>query len=237
MDWHIDAFEQFDVSLSNVQKQQFEQYEHELIDWNTNRFNLTAITEPEQIHIRHFYDSLSILRDFSLDAGDKLIDIGSGAGFPGLPIAIARPDLKITVMDATGKRVRFLQHIIDTLALSNANAIQMRAEDAGRDRNHRAQYDIVTARAVARLPILLEYMIPLAKVEAFCVAMKGSSVYDEVDDSAKALRTLNAKVIDITEVHIPVIDHIHYLAIIEKVKHTPKAYPRNAGTPSREPIQ
>jgi 16S rRNA (guanine527-N7)-methyltransferase len=171
-----------------------------------------------------------------IEAGMQVIDIGTGAGFPGLPLHIVFTDLKTTLLESTGKKVRFLDHLIAALKLQGVRAVQMRAEEAGQDTEHRGRYDLVLARAVARLPALAEYMLPLAKIGGQCVAMKGETARQEVDDALNAIEILGGGVKTIEAVQLPGVDDTHYLIVIEKLAQTPKAYPRNPGTPTRKPL-
>lgn len=225
----------FNVALTDAQVQQFAVYAAQLLDWNT-RVNLTAITDPQEVMVRHFLDSLSLASVIGFESGDKLIDVGTGAGFPGLALAIAYPQIQVTLLEATAKKLTFCQHIADTLHLRNVKMLHARAEEAGQMQQHRAQYDVVTARAVARLPILLEYLLPLAKVNGMCIAMKGATAPTEVADSDKALATLGGDVQPLVSIHLPDVEDVHYLVTTIKRKSTPRTYPRKAGTPAREPL-
>lgn len=223
----------FGVTLDDTQIAQFTRYAHDLADWNT-RMNLTGITAPDEVRVRHFLDSLSIAP--YIQDGAYIADIGTGAGFPGLPVAIAFPKVRVTLIDATGKKITFLDHIVQTLGLTNVNTLKARAEEAGHISHHRAKYNLVLARAVARLPGLVEYMLPLARVGGRCIAMKGDTAQTEAGDSKRALQILGGKVTEIVPVTLPEHDQTHYLVVIEKTDTTPKGYPRNPGTPTRDPL-
>ncbi len=230
------AMDLFGVPLSPEQVQQFDDYAKSLAGWNAHT-NLTAIIEPDAVRVRHFLDSLSLAGITDFNRPQRLIDIGTGAGFPGLPLAIAYEKLHVTVMDSTGKKVRFLQHVIDALKLTNARAIQARAEEAGQDAEHRATYDVVTARAVARLPALLEYMLPLAKVGGVCVAMKGITAEEEANSAAPAMNMLGGTLSRIEAVQLPGVDEAHNLVVVKKAANTPSSYPRRPGIPTKHPLE
>lgn len=225
----------FNIELSAEMSATFDRYAAELLDWNT-RLNLTSITDPYEVRIKHFLDALSLLSLPDLPAEAKVIDVGTGAGLPGLALGIVRPGWQITLMDATGKKVDFLSHVIQTLQLPNVRAIKMRAEEAGQHAQHRAQYDLVVARAVARLPILLEYLLPLGKVGGLCIAMKGETAQAERDDSTYALQVLGGEVTTIHPIKLPEVENTHYLVTIRKTKKTPAEYPRRSGLPSKNPL-
>lgn len=207
-------------------------YKNELLEWN-KKVNLTGITDPVEVDIKHFEDSLSILQAIP-ESAHTLIDVGSGAGFPGLPIAIARPDIRVTLMESIGKKVHFLEHIRETLGLKNVDIEQVRAEEAGQHPDHREHYDIGVARAVARLPILCEYILPFVKVGGVMIAQK--IVNDEEIESARnAIRLFGGKL----EKIIPVTltdGSLRHLVIIKKVAPTPTDFPRKAGVPAQDPI-
>lgn len=225
----------FDLELSDEQAAQFGTFARLLYEWN-ERMNLTKIIEPDEVRVRHFLDSLSIVSVIGFDDGDKLIDVGTGAGFPGLPLAIALPQVNVTLVDSTKKKLRFIDAVIKELGLKNARTIHARAEDIGQDVAHRGQYDVVTARAVALLPVLLEYTVPLAKVGGFVIAMKGESGEREVQEAKRALFVLKAEAKPVAPVQLPDIDREHFLVTVEKLDKTPAPYPRQAGIPKKKPI-
>ena len=223
------------VNLSCQQIRQFERLTELLLDWN-RRMNLTAITDPAEIAIKHYLDSLTLNLVAGCFEGASLIDVGSGAGFPGLPLAIAFPRMEATLLDATAKKLRFIDEAVLTLSLDNVRTLHARAEEAAQDPFHREAYDIVVARAVARLPVLLEYCLPLCKLGGQAIAMMGASAYDETSASAKAIDTLGGEPGAIEELRLPGLDNPRYLVVVNKVKPTPRRFPRRAGIPARKPL-
>ena len=229
------AAERFGIALTPQQVGQFDQYAAILAEWNAHT-NLTAITDAESVQVRHFLDSLSIAQAVPMTTGLRLIDVGTGAGFPGLPLLIAFPHIQVTLLEATGKKIAFLDHVIAELGLTGASTLHARAEEAGHMPDQRATYDVVLARAVARLPALVEYLLPLAKIGGCCVAMKGSTAAEEVRDAARAIDLLGGRFNRIGVVELPGVEDTHHLVIVDKVAHSPRTYPRNPGTPTRKPI-
>ncbi len=224
-----------DLTLSPEQEAQFDQYARELAVWNVHT-NLTAIIDLDGVRLRHFLDSLTIIKAVPMPPGSKVIDVGTGAGFPGLPLKMVCPDIQLTLLEATGKKVAFLQHLTDLFKLDNVINIHARAEDAAHDSAHRAAYDLVVARAVARLPSLIEYLLPFAKVGGLCVAMKGRTAQDEAADSGNALAALGGRIKGIETFQLPSVEDPHHLVIIEKIAPTPREYPRKPGIPTRNPL-
>jgi 16S rRNA (guanine527-N7)-methyltransferase len=229
------AADLFSVTLMDEQVSQFDRYTEELLAWNTHT-NLTAITEPEAVMVRHHLDSLSLLKFVPLDKGMRVADVGTGAGFPGLPLHIAVEGLYTTLIEATGKKANFCNHVIKSLDLKRVMVLNARAEDAGHISHQRGKYDLVVARAVARLPILLEYLLPLAKIGGICVAMKGTTAQQEAEDSAKALSALGGELVKIEAIELPNVPEPHFLVVVKKTRQTPGIYPRKPGIPSKMPL-
>jgi 16S rRNA (guanine527-N7)-methyltransferase len=221
--------------LSPQQAATFERYATELVEWN-QRFNLTTITEPAAIQTRHFLDSLSCWLALRTAPPASLIDVGAGAGFPGLPLKILRPDLQLTLLESTAKKASFLEHIVQVLGLRDVTVLAQRAEDAGQAPAHRERYDWAVARAVAPLPVLAEYLLPFVKVGGRMLAQKAKGAQDEVVAAAGALAKLGGEFEDLISVQVPGLDEERWLVVIRKVAATPPAYPRRAGMPTKRPL-
>jgi 16S rRNA (guanine527-N7)-methyltransferase len=213
----------------------FSTYATELLAWN-QKINLTAITAPEDIEMRHFLDSLSVLQAVPFVSGQRVIDVGTGAGFPGLPVRLVQPQIELTLLEATTKKTAFLEHITLRLNLNNVRVLNARAEDAGQDPVDREQFDTVLARAVAQMPVLGEYMLPLCKVGGRCVALKGENAMAEAQQAENALRILGGHLEKVIPVELPQVAETHYLVVIEKAAATPLKYPRRSGIPVNRPL-
>jgi len=227
--------------LTPDQLRRFDQYRDTLIDWNT-RINLTGIVDPVQIAIRHFLDSLAVLRAIPSDfpGAPRVIDVGSGAGFPGLPLRIVRPTWRISLLEATGKKIDFLTHLVDQLDVPDVALINARAEDIGQNPRYREQFDLVLARAVAGLPTLVEYMLPLCKVGGRCIALKGVTAADELRAAARAIRILGGApdpAAPIVQIDLPDVAEPHFLITLIKVAPSPAKYPRRAGLAAKTPLR
>jgi 16S rRNA (guanine527-N7)-methyltransferase len=232
----ITGAQQFGFTLTPAQQQAFELYRQELIAWN-QKVNLTRIIDPEEINTKHFLDSLSIYPALpELPADFSLIDVGTGAGFPGLPLKIVLPGIRLTLLEATGKKTAFLQHMVDILSLKDVRIVTARAEEAGRQPAHRERYDVVVARAVAALPILAEYTLPLVKVGGVLIVQKGQDPAGEIKTAANALGILGGKLKQVLPVNVPSLEAARHVIVIHKRKPTPKQYPRRAGLPAKKPI-
>ncbi|MBN2797316.1 MAG: 16S rRNA (guanine(527)-N(7))-methyltransferase RsmG [Clostridia bacterium] len=219
----------------NNQLNQFLKFEEMLVEYN-KVMNLTGITESEEIYDKHFADSLTCLLSNIFKPHDKVIDVGTGAGFPGMPMKIYMPSLHITLLDSLNKRIEFLKAVGSALNLNDIEYIHGRAEDYGQDENYREQFDVCVSRAVADLPVLLEYCTPFIKVGGFFIAQKGSKVEEELQGSQSALLALNLVVHDIIDVRTSDATNNHKLLIIKKVDQTDQKYPRRAGKPLKKPL-
>lgn len=223
------------IELTEKQIEQFIKYFEILVEWN-KVMNLTGITEYEEVVEKHFVDSLSLVNVLDLHACEKVIDIGTGAGFPGIPLKIAFPHLKITLLDSLNKRIKFLNTVIDTLGLENIETIHGRAEDFAKQVTYREQYDLCVSRAVANLSTLSEYCLPYIKVGGMFVPYKSGEIDEEVENASKAISILGGKNVDIVKFQLPGTDIGRSFVKIEKIKNTAKKYPRKAGLPSKEPL-
>ncbi len=226
------ALSKLGIQLNDSQVNQFSIYADLLVEWN-EKVNLTSITDPQEIVIKHFIDSLTLGQFVQ---AHKLADIGTGAGFPGIPLKILHPELQLFLVDSLAKRLDFLKVVVDQLGLRQVETVHSRAEDFARDSRYRESFDRVTSRAVARLPVLLEYAIPLLKKKGLFLAAKGSQVDEEVKESRKALEALGGKINGIERFNLGTEAEHRAIVIVEKVKVTPKTYPRKAGTPAKNPL-
>lgn len=224
------------IVLNDKQIQQFEQYYNILVEWN-KVMNLTAITEYEEVVEKHFLDSLTIVNAIHVEKIETLIDVGTGAGFPGIPLKIAFPHLKVTLLDSLNKRIKFLDEVIDLLELNDIKAIHGRAEDYAKQAEYREQYDICVSRAVANLATLSEYCLPYVKVDGLFVPYKSGEIDEELKSSEKAVSILGGKVEEVVKFQLPGTDIGRSFVKIHKIKETKKKYPRKAGMPTKEPLK
>jgi 16S rRNA (guanine527-N7)-methyltransferase len=227
--------QQLGIQLTTSQKEALAQYENELLTWN-KRYNLTAINNPREVQVKHFLDSLTCtlaLRDSPME---RVIDIGTGAGFPGLPLKIIYPSIQLTLVDSVGKKAEFCRHVVNVLNLDDVQIIQQRAENIGHDPAHREQYDWALARAVAIMPVLVEYLLPLVRVGGGVLAMKGESGPAETHTADHALSILGGHLRQLTQVTLPGVVEERYLIVVDKVAATPDKYPRRVGIPAKRPL-
>ncbi|MHC1714593.1 MAG: 16S rRNA (guanine(527)-N(7))-methyltransferase RsmG [Acidaminococcaceae bacterium] len=222
------------LEFTEKQLEQFSLYFDLLIETN-KVMNLTAITEPEEVAVKHIIDSL-LAYDEKIFPGKLLADVGTGAGFPGIPLKIYCPELKVVLLDSLAKRLKFLEAVIEKLGLKDISCVHLRAEDAGQNKDHREKYDLVTARAVARLSVLSEYCLPLVKVGGYFIAMKGSKFKEEISEGHTAVGILGGEIISAEEVKLPGLDDGRAIIRIRKIKKTPVKYPRKAGLPEKQPL-
>ncbi len=226
--------EAFGVTLTEDTVKQLNCYGNLLLEWN-EKINLTAITEPKEVLYKHFYDCILFLKNVKLDEGESLIDVGTGAGFPGMVLKIVRPDIKVTLLDSLNKRLVFLNEVIDKLGLSGVKTLHMRAEEAGKSKLHREKYDIACARAVAALPQLLEYCSPLVRVGGRFVSMKGPSAESEALLSQNAVKVLGLKEPVIVKETLTGKEERAFM-ILSKISQTPPKYPRKPNDISKQPL-
>ncbi len=224
---------QFGIKLSKEQENQFYNYMNLLLEWN-EKINLTAIVEPEEVLTKHFIDSLSIAPYINKE--DKILDIGTGAGFPGIPLKIALPRNDFCLLDSLNKRINFLSTVIKELNLEKIQAVHGRAEEFAKLRDNRESYEIVVSRAVAKLNVLLEYMLPFVKIGGKCICMKSIDIEEELKEAENAIEILGGKIEKVDNITLENTDIQRKIVVIKKIKETPKKYPRKAGTPAKEPI-
>jgi 16S rRNA (guanine527-N7)-methyltransferase len=223
------------IQLNQTQIDAFDLYARELVEWN-QRFNLTSITAPEQIRSKHLLDSLSCWLALRQAPHGRVIDVGAGAGFPGLPLKILKPEMQLTLVEATVKKAGFLEHMVQVLGLRDVGVVARRAEEVGQMGEHREAYDWAVARAVAPLAVLAEYLLPLAKVGGRMLAQKGRGAKEEIEAAKNAIEKLGGEKIDLMPVTIPGLHEERWLVVIEKIAPTPTIYPRRAGMPAKRPL-
>ena len=228
--------EELGIALNDTQKQQFIAF-YEYLEEKNKVMNLTGITEFDEFIDKHYIDSLSIVNAVDMHQVQSAIDVGTGAGFPGIPLKIAFPHLKITLLDSLNKRINFLNEVVETLGLENVETCHGRAEDFGHRKEYREQYDLCTSSAVANLSTLSEYCVPFVKIGGQFVSYKSGNVDNELRESEKAIRILGGEIGKVCSFVLPETDFARTLGPIKKIKSTGKKYPRKAGTPSKEPLQ
>lgn len=225
----------FHIILTPRQVAAFHRYEAELLEWNA-KFNLTAIRDPQGIRVKHFLDSLSCVLAFGEKPPTSLIDVGTGAGFPGIPLKILYPALRLTLVESVGKKAGFCQHMVETLGLDQVTVLTARAEEVGQMPKQREVYDVAVARAVASLPVLVELLLPLVRVGGMAIAQKGESGPAEAQASERALRLLGGRLRHLISVTLPGVADERYLVVVDKSAATPPAYPRRVGVPNKTPL-
>lgn len=235
METFIQGVKELDIEISQDKINNFRIYKELLKEWN-EKINITAIKDDKEIDIKHFLDSLTVIKTGYIKDGQKIIDIGTGGGFPGMPIKIIYENCEVVLLDSLNKRITFLNEVKDKLGLKKIKSIHGRAEDYGRDEVYREKFDVVVSRAVASLNVLAEYCLPFVKVDGLFIAMKGPEIINEVGDAEKALNILGGKVEDKFVIGLPFSDITHTLLIIRKTKTTPTKYPRNPGKPKKNPL-
>ena len=223
------------ITLNETQKKQFDQFYELLVEWN-KVMNLTGITEYEEVNEKHFVDSVSIVKSVDMNQVESVIDVGTGAGFPGIPLKIVFPHLKVVLLDSLNKRINFLNTVIDELGLENISTIHGRAEDFAKKLEYREQFDLCVSRAVANLATLSEYCIPYVKKDGMFVPYKSGEIDEELEQSKKAVHVLGGKIQDVVKFQLPGTEIGRSFVKIRKIQNTAKKYPRKAGLPSKEPI-
>ncbi|MGD6819009.1 16S rRNA (guanine(527)-N(7))-methyltransferase RsmG [Metabacillus sp. 84] len=224
------------ISLSPEQLSQFETYYRLLVEWN-EKMNLTSITDKKEVYLKHFYDSISAAFYFDFSKPLSICDVGAGAGFPSLPIKICFPGLSVSIVDSLNKRITFLEELAKSLNLTDVSFYHDRAETFGKNKQHREQYDVVTARAVARLSVLSELCLPLVKKDGHFVALKAASAEEELNSGGKAVQALGGKTEAVHSFKLPIEESERSIVVIRKIKPTPGKYPRKPGTPNKTPIE
>lgn len=232
----IHGIKKLGLEITEIQQEQFMKYYDMLVETN-KVMNLTAITELDEVMVKHFIDSLLVVKSTDINKYNSMIDVGTGAGFPGIPIKIMFPHLKVTLLDSLNKRLKFLNNVIDELKLENIETVHGRAEDAGHNKDNRESYDLCVSRAVANLSTLSEYCIPFIKQSGDFISYKSSVSDDEIKESEKAIKVLGGDILSKSTIPLPCSEMERTFVVIKKVKPTPKKYPRKAGTPSKEPIK
>lgn len=222
------------IMLSEEQIEKFYKYMNLLIEWN-KKINLTAIIEPNEIILKHFVDSLTINK--YIKENSKIADVGTGAGFPGIPLKIIRPDIQLVLVDSLNKRINFLNEVIEQLNLEKIETIHVRIEEFGQNKKYREKFDYSTARAVANLSTLSEYLLPIVKVRGQVICMKGANIQEEINQSKKAISILGGTLNSIEEFKLAETENTRNIILIDKIKNTPNKYPRKAGLPAKDPIK
>ena len=230
------GIEDFGIEASDKMLADFQKYKEILVEWN-QKMNLTGIEDEKEVFIKHFLDSVSAVTKGYIKNGMSLIDVGTGAGFPGMPLRICLPELKVTLLDSLNKRINFLQEVANQLDIDDIEFIHGRAEDFGKSEEYREKFDVATARAVAGLPILMEFCVPFVKVGGYFICLKGPNANLELEESKAAMDTLGIEFIEKIDIKLPDLELNHNILVFKKVKNTPSKYPRKAGKVTKNPIK
>ncbi|MBS6508506.1 MAG: 16S rRNA (guanine(527)-N(7))-methyltransferase RsmG [Paraclostridium bifermentans] len=230
------GIEDLGLKCSDETIDKFSKYREILVEWN-QKMNLTGIEEEKEVYIKHFLDSVAAVKKGYIKDGMSIIDVGTGAGFPGLPLRICLENSKVTLLDSLNKRINFLSEVCTNINIDDIELIHGRAEDFGKDEKYREQYDIATARAVAGLPILMEFCVPFIKVGGYFVCLKGPNADTELEESRKAMEVLGLEFVEKIDVELPELELKHNIVVFKKVNSTPAKYPRKAGKPVKTPIK
>ncbi len=232
----IEGAKELNITLSDIQINQLFKYKELLLKWNEN-INLTAITNDTEIITKHFLDCMTVYKAIDIFQVKTLLDVGTGAGFPGMVLKIVFPHLQVTLADSLNKRLKFLQVIIDELGLESIECVHSRAEDLGKDPRYREKFDLCASRAVANMATLSEYSLPFVKIDGYFIALKGQKIDEEIENSSNAIKLLGGKIEDIIDATVPQTNLNHKIAKVKKIKPTPKLYPRKSGEPSKNPLK
>lgn len=230
------GIEEFGITPNDEMLNNLKIYREILVEWN-QVMNLTGIEDEKEVYIKHFLDSISAVKNGYIKDGMSIIDVGTGAGFPGMPLRICLKNLKVTLLDSLNKRINFLQEVAKNVGIDDIEYIHGRAEDFGKNENYREQYDIATARAVAGLPVLMEFCVPFVKVGGYFICLKGPNANLELEESKMAMEVLGVEFIEKINVDLPDSDLNHNILVFKKVKNTPDKYPRKSGKPAKAPIK
>ena len=229
----MELSKKIDINISEMQVEKFNEYMQLLLEWN-EKINLTAITDESEIILKHFIDSLTVLK--YVKENNKIIDVGTGAGFPGIPLAIMNLNINISLLDSLNKRINFLNEVSKKLELKNIKTIHGRAEDFGQNKENREKFDVAVSRAVANMTTLAEYLLPFVKVGGYAICMKGPNIEEELDKAKFAIKELGGIIEKVDNFNLPGSDIERNIVIIKKISNTPNRYPRKAGTPSQSPM-
>ncbi|MFI3210860.1 MAG: 16S rRNA (guanine(527)-N(7))-methyltransferase RsmG [Peptostreptococcaceae bacterium] len=232
----FDGLKDFNIKANDKMISDFTKYREILVEWN-QKMNLTGIEDEKEVFIKHFLDSVSIFEGNYIKDNIKIIDVGTGAGFPGIPIKIVNRSIKVTLLDSLNKRINFLQEVCNNIDIDDVEFIHGRAEDFGSDEEYREQFDIATARAVAGLPVLMEFCVPFVKVGGYFICLKGPNADLELEQSKKPMEVLGVEFVEKIDIKLPEIDLKHNILVFKKISQTPSKYPRKAGKPLKNPIK